>query len=299
MPLKFNPNATGFDIKNARYLAEASKLAYADDLATIVAGLGEEAEVAPFKAKRWDFDTQGYVARLPGAVILAFRGTEPKKFKDWITDLHATPAAFDWIFKSGPPIGNIHAGFGHALADTLPAISEPFRAALQQRKGEAAPPRLFITGHSLGGALAALAAGVCSFLDGWIYPIAGLYTYGQPRVSTHVASNTFDREFGARHFRCVNHDDLVPRVPPRSFDYTHIGTVIHFLPPKGFPLPENPEQASWIRGAFADLSMFGGLVTEGGEEIQYHLLDSKIGYLNTMDAYLSALGAGKAKPFKL
>jgi triacylglycerol lipase len=296
--MKFNPQATGFDFNNARYLAEACKLAYLGDAKVIAAGLSlPPDDVKPFVVQRWDFNTEGFVARAPGAVILAFRGTS--SIQDWATDLHATPANFDWIFQGAPHVGQIHAGFGHALVDSVPEILKVLVPCLQPREKEKTSPRLFITGHSLGGALAVLAAAACKLVSGWLYPVAGLYTYGQPRVATHAAANTFEREFSNVHFRFVNYEDLVPRVPPRSFDYTHTGQVIHFLPPKGYPLSEGPEQASWFTGAFADLQMLRGAITDGRREVEYHLLESKTGYLNTMDAYIEAIKAGKAKLLKM
>ena len=52
--------------------------------------------------------------------LLVFRGT--KVPQDWMTDLACTPVRFDWVFTNGPAIGEIHAGFGHCLADRLQAI---------------------------------------------------------------------------------------------------------------------------------------------------------------------------------
>jgi triacylglycerol lipase len=83
--------------------------------------------------------------------LLVFRGT--KVPQDWMTDLACTPVRFDWVFTGGPAIGEIHAGFGHCLSDGFNDII----SALSSR--DLTKP-LLITGHSLGGALAAL-AGAC------------------------------------------------------------------------------------------------------------------------------------------
>jgi hypothetical protein len=72
-------------------------------------------------------------------------------------------------------------------------------------------PRVFVTGHSLGGALAVLAASV--LLSEGRQQIAAVYTYGQPRVGDPEFSAAFDAKLGALTFRYVNDLDIVPHVP--------------------------------------------------------------------------------------
>jgi hypothetical protein len=70
-----------------------------------------------------------------------------------MADLYCTPARFDWIFASAPPVGEIHAGFGHTLFEGLNDIVAALATCDQSKP-------LLVTGHSLGGALAAL-VGAC------------------------------------------------------------------------------------------------------------------------------------------
>lgn len=56
-------------------------------------------------------------------------------------------------------------------------------------------------------------------------PIAGLYTFGQPRVGTVPFCDALDTSLGGVYFRYVNNEDIVTRVPPREIGYWHGGKV--------------------------------------------------------------------------
>ena len=89
---------------------------------------------------------------------------------------------------------------------------------------------LWITGHSLGGALAVLAAARLALdIDKSIYKsINGLYTFGQPRVGNRVFVKALDEEIKPRYFRFVNDNDIVPRVPDRLNQYQEGGSIRFF-----------------------------------------------------------------------
>jgi len=65
-------------------------------------------------------DVCAFVPSSANYSLLVFRGT--KIPQDWMEDLYCIPVRFDWIFESAPGIGEIHAGFGHTLADGLSRI---------------------------------------------------------------------------------------------------------------------------------------------------------------------------------
>ncbi len=143
-------------------------------------------------------DTQGYVAVRrpgdgPGMAVLAFRGTQ--QVQDWMTNLDAvtTPVSS----SAGDTLGHVHKGFNGAFLSVRRRIEELLA-------GDEDLP-LFITGHSLGGALATLAT--------WYLPghsLAACYTFGAPRVGD---SGLIDR-FRTPIYRIVNGVDPVPFVPP-------------------------------------------------------------------------------------
>jgi triacylglycerol lipase len=164
-------------------------------------------------------DFYAIVASSPECHLVAFRGT--KTPKDWMTDLASTPARFEWVFSGGPSLGEIHSGFGHCLADAFQRLILPLAKCDQNRP-------LLITGHSLGGALAAL-AGICfTALHSSVPPISAIYTFGQPRVGLRDFCESYSRFLPKKLIRFVNKRDIVPRVPFRAWDYSDYGQMIHF-----------------------------------------------------------------------
>jgi hypothetical protein len=132
---------------------------------------------------------------------VAFRGTEPVNADDWLSNVNYHQRPVDKI------PGLLHSGFANDLAE----VDEQMISAVKQlAQGE--KTRLFLTGHSLGGALAVLAAALLHFCKG--QRIAGVFTYGQPRLGDPAFSTAFDQALGAVTFRYVNDLDVVPHVPP-------------------------------------------------------------------------------------
>lgn len=154
-------------------------------------------------------ETQGFVCRRSvdtesPYVVVAFRGTE-KNVQDWLTDANCMPE----------DVGGgkqVHGGFLKALTGNRDSsdrtVKDIVAAALASREAQDAegnPLPVFITGHSLGGALAVLTTVlVAPDVDG------ACYTYGGPRVANYE----FFRKVKTPVYRVVNSADAVPRVPP-------------------------------------------------------------------------------------
>ena len=206
--LAFNPKRAAFDLTNARALARASQLAYR-----------EKADVLRI-LKSWGFPssqffsgpktgTQGFVAGNQDVILVAFRGTEVKQLEDLKTDL-------DFGLVPGKGGGHVHGGFKKALEE----VSDAMALSLQELRDNDQP--VFVTGHSLGAALAGLAVGASNTKH---TEIAGLYTYGMPRVGNKTFAEKFKARFGRRTFRFVNNNDIVTRLPPGAIGYKHVGVV--------------------------------------------------------------------------
>jgi len=178
--------------------------------------------------------------------LLVFRGT--KLPQDWMTDLACTPVRFEWVFTGAPAIGEIHAGFGHCLSDGYSRIID----ALASR--DRTKP-LLITGHSLGGALAALSGACFAVLGSPVPPVSAIFTFGQPRIGLHDFCNTYSRVVAEKLVRFVNKQDLVPRVPFRNWDYSDEGTMIHF-DSAGTPSIESLEWRSFLSRTLQSLGDF-------------------------------------------
>ena len=78
--------------------------------------------------------------------------------------------------------------------------------------------RVTVTGHSLGGAIATIAA---ASLRKSGTP-ADLYTYGAPRIAGPVLSDYITSQNLGGNYRVTHYDDPVPRLPPRSLGFVHV-----------------------------------------------------------------------------
>lgn len=204
---RFEPEARGVSAVNAVSLCNAALLAYSpqDDVRRFLTQW--DFDLATFRPLR-QADTQGFVVRGPAGVVVSFRGTEPTNILDWLSDFnyHALDFCKSHGFVPNVIRGSVHGGFAAAL--------NVVRNDLLEVVGDLAKPgdRLWITGHSLGAALAVLAAAVLKFEAN--FEIAGLYTYGQPRVGDAEFSKALDDALNGRFLRYVNDQDIVPHVPP-------------------------------------------------------------------------------------
>jgi pimeloyl-ACP methyl ester carboxylesterase len=192
VPLPFHPRDPAFSLANALYLAHAADVAY--HRAPVAAAwdrLGLRATPFRHKVTR----TRGFVGVCDTHAVLAFRGSDPVTLQTWLTD-----AVVRLVERPDYP-GRVHLGFASALRRTW-ALIEPALDAAGDRP-------LFLTGHSMGGALAVLTAARLARAG---RPAVATYTFGAPRVG--------DPAFCAAHalptYRVVNRLDLVPEVPLAS-----------------------------------------------------------------------------------
>lgn len=150
-------------------------------------------------------NTQAMLFRKGNQIILAFRGSQ--QLADWGTNFNFKMRPFK-VAMSGAqvPSGRVHAGFQGAWESIEAKVLLYLRDWCKPGK----PYHLWVTGHSLGGALAAL-AGISLHYQG--YTVSGLYTFGQPRVGDWEFARKVNAEIGDRVFRYVNNNDVVPLIP--------------------------------------------------------------------------------------
>ncbi|MBT9317797.1 lipase family protein [Leptothoe spongobia] len=180
-----------------------------------------------------EYDTQAFIFRTDNCIVLAFRGSQ--EIRDWYTNFSTKLRKFT-IRREGQTTissykGRVHTGFFLGWASVEKGVLAQIKNWQNElNPGEALPP-LLITGHSLGGALATMAA--ASLQDNNI-SVAGLYTFGQPRVGDRSFTRQLNANLVGKVFRFINNNDVVPHVPPpfslRSPTrlYAHLGTVKYF-----------------------------------------------------------------------
>ena len=216
-------------------------------------------------------ETQGFVCKKavegePAYLVLSFRGTE-KKVSDWLTDARCVPTV------EGK--AKVHTGFLKAFAKnkdvegrTVKEVVEEILGRPDARDDAGQPLPLFITGHSLGGALALLATKlVAPNVNG------ACYTFGAPRVGNYE----YFRFIKTPVYRVVNSADVVPRVPPGPF------TIV-------------------LRGAAQAMSWLTGFIPAVGQAFERaeEFLDGLKGYRHYGDLrYLSDVSEGRFQEVRL
>ncbi len=140
-------------------------------------------------------NTEGFVARRQKGddrdfIVIAIRGTT--SVQDWMNNAKAGTESIGGGRR-------VHKGFHQAYLDAKPQID----ALIEQARSTTLP--IFVTGHSLGGAVAVMST--------WYLRrdlLSACYTFGAPRVGNH----TFNDSFHTPIYRVVNAFDPVPLVPP-------------------------------------------------------------------------------------
>ena len=223
--------------ENAYWMARLAGLVYekradgSPDTAAILAALQKEdggfREVVGFDKS----SAQSVVVRHDAFIVAAFRGTD--ELGDWFDNVNALAADF--------PFGRVHRGFLGALHDVWPEMREQYvwwqkgydgRPPSKRAGNGGAKPKqvrdaglpLWLTGHSLGGAMATLAAAELVHADEAFY---GLYTFGSPRVGDRDFARVFNVEARSRMYRFQNNNDIVTRVPARVMGYSHVGSFVY------------------------------------------------------------------------
>jgi hypothetical protein len=147
----------------------------------------------------------GYVVSDGDVAAITFRGSE-EEFGDWWTNLSRSPFPLD--------AGDVHTGFWNGY--------QSLKSQIEEALDRARPKHLWVTGHSLGGALA-----VCCAYDSELSgrPVAGVVTFGQPMVARPTLANDIDDRLLGRYARFVNRSDIVARIPP---SYRPAGSLVWF-----------------------------------------------------------------------
>lgn len=192
------------DYKKAAHAAEFAHLVYKDkdEVSKHLKNLG-------YMDWAWfDYEgTQAFACRKHKAneIFIAFRGTEPDQMKDILADAKA------WRKKAREK-GLVHFGFAQALDKVYDKI---VRWIAEQNLDDGY--KITCTGHSLGAALATIMA---SRLDAH-----ELYTFGSPRVGNRDFVREMTKD-GINHWRFVNNNDIVTKVP-FPIIYRHHGQLVY------------------------------------------------------------------------
>ena len=172
-------------LKKAEWFATLSALAYKDKEAH--KQFFQSEGIGTFRSLDKD-GTQAIMYYNAGEIGVVFRGTEPTEFKDILADLDIRKK------KARKDDGYVHSGFQESLDDLWGDITYFI--------GKQEHHRLYFAGHSLGGAVATLAAARTNKCT--------VYTFGSPRVG---GRKFVKQNKNILHWRFVNNNDIVARIP--------------------------------------------------------------------------------------
>ena len=183
-----------------------------------------------FEAVSHWVDSQAFACVVPGHVILAFRGT--KELRDFLTDaLTVKRRLRDFDGSESDDLGSVHCGFQRALnalwsdqrsarRKAVRTIGPPIEVFLKELADKHPTSQLWLTGHSLGAALATVTAARIQLSNGAPFKgrIGALVTIGSPRVLDNKGADLLREALGSdKIFRIHRSIDPVPAVPYSGF----------------------------------------------------------------------------------
>jgi hypothetical protein len=187
-------------------------------------------------------DSTAYLLQSPDGrvVILVYRGTTPESAINWLTDIDVNPESVRIEFHDQSASFRVHRGFHRNLLATFDAVLSALSRALSKQSvaldanGEPAPMpeamrALYITGHSLGAAMAAMAALLLRTdrpHQQIFERLRAVYTFGQPMIGDHKLAAVCDDPdvLGTKVIRYVFGHDAAAQLPPTaSGDFAHFG----------------------------------------------------------------------------
>ena len=185
---------------------------------------------------------RAYVATFGKSLVIAFRGTKSAKarefFSNLASDLDLRWKKMSWLPEAYRQI-KVHGGFASEY--------RRFRDTILKALDAHPEKEIYIVGHSLGSALATLAAfDIEVSRERSVY----LYVSGTPRI----AGKSFQKAFEKEVTFCVRMtvgDDPFPRIFPRTLGYVHVGRLLP-LEKDGTVVPLDRIQAKMAAGTFGD-----------------------------------------------
>ncbi|KAK6117320.1 hypothetical protein DH2020_048911 [Rehmannia glutinosa] len=164
---------------------------------------------------------QGFVgvATDLNATVIAFRGTQERSIQNWVEDLYWKQLDIDYPGVDG---AMVHHGFYTAYHNT--SLRPGVLNAVQKAKEIYGNIKIIVTGHSMGGAMAAFCGLDLRLSLG--EKNVQVMTFGQPRIGNAAFASYFN-QIVPDTIRVTNDHDIVPHLPPYYY-YFPQKTYHHF-----------------------------------------------------------------------
>jgi pimeloyl-ACP methyl ester carboxylesterase len=221
----FHPAGSGTDPVNSYLLAVASNLAYPGKVSDRPGATRQERFryafdelglelAATIETDRSRNDIQALVLSRDDLVLVVFRGSESSSTEAILRDWLDTDSKIKLV-----PFGDVlvHKGFSLAFEASYENLVDRLRPLLEGRN-------LWLTGHSLGGALANLTA-LQMARDR--VPVHAVVTFASPRVGDQSWADTFMAIYGSRSQHWVHERDPIARLPWATEErpYRNVGPI--------------------------------------------------------------------------
>ncbi|WP_264329751.1 MULTISPECIES: host RNA manipulator TomO [unclassified Wolbachia] len=158
----------------------------------------------------------GYVFIKDKEITIAYRGS--RNLFDYMKDAEMILTSSDGLLPEG---GKIHSGFYSLFKDSWDSVYEILKGYANDQKLEIKDFKINLTGHSMGGAIATIAALCLSVREG--AEDLHVATFASPRVFDSAAAEVYEERLGKKTIRVVNQSDFIPSLPLGSMGYKHVG----------------------------------------------------------------------------
>lgn len=211
-----------FDIDEVKSFAQLSSIAYdgkegITKLQAMTDQLGNKkySQVKHFGSKA-EYDSGILLIAPDGKVTINYRGTDFGSIRNLATDVYA--------LQKGTRIseGLVHGGIYDGLKSSWDDLYSQLFAYAKSRNKTVGELEIDITGHSLGGGMATLAALRLKKMSG--ADKLRVITFGQPRVLDTTAAEEYERLLGGKTLRVTEHQvDPVPSLALGALGFKHVG----------------------------------------------------------------------------
>lgn len=184
------------------------------------------------------------------AIVISFRGTDSHSYYNWVENMRTWRTDLSLSYKGMPAQALVHGGFFYSYNASFLAgnVSEAVSRIIEKRathpRGTGGGsgggwdqgtlfanmdddgthmPTIFVSGHSLGAALATFCALEMKLVLG--IDDVRVITFGSPRVGNSIFAEWY-KETIPQNFRFTHNRDMIPSLPPTYMGFSHIAQEI-------------------------------------------------------------------------